>query len=109
MLDHAKKSAPAWQRGLIHRPGRLVLVKSVIAAKPIHHFMVTHAPVWVFEEIEQWMRSFFWAGKEKIQRWPVLGNLEISLQTHFAWWSGNPQPSVARFGVESEMGMIETD
>ena len=65
MLDQAKSFAPAWQRGLIHRPGRLVLVKSVISAKPIHHFMVTEAPVWVLEEIEQWMRGFFWAGKEK--------------------------------------------
>ena len=63
MLDHAKSFAPAWHRGLIHRPGRLVLVKAVIAAKPIHHFMITEAPVWVFEEIGQWMLSFFWAGK----------------------------------------------
>lgn len=66
MIDHAKKCAPAWQRGLLHRPGRLVLVKSVIAAKPIHHFMVLEAPNWVFEEIEKWMRSFFWAGKDKV-------------------------------------------
>ena len=44
MIDHAKKCAPAWQRELLHHPGRLVLVKSVIAAKPIHHFMVSEAP-----------------------------------------------------------------
>ena len=65
MLDQAKSCAPAWQRGLLHRPGRLVLVKSVIAAKPIHHSMIEDAPLWVIEEIEQWMRGFFWDGKNK--------------------------------------------
>lgn len=66
MIDHAKCFVPACQRGLIKRPGRLVLVKSVIAAKPIHHFMVTEAPAWVFEELDSCMRAFFWKGKEKV-------------------------------------------
>uniref|UniRef100_A0A8R7TT92 Reverse transcriptase zinc-binding domain-containing protein n=1 Tax=Triticum urartu TaxID=4572 RepID=A0A8R7TT92_TRIUA len=34
--------------------------------------MVTEAPVWVFEEIDQWMRSFFWAGKDKVNRGQCL-------------------------------------
>ena len=66
MLDHAKHFVPAWQRGLTQRPGRLILVKSVIAAKPVHHFMVTEAPDWVFDELDRWMRAFFWKGKEKV-------------------------------------------
>lgn len=44
----------------------MVLVKSIIAAKPIHHFMVMEAPTWVFAELVSWMRSFFWKGKEKV-------------------------------------------
>lgn len=44
----------------------MVLVKSVVAARPIHQLMVLNAPDWVFEEIDAWMRSFFWAGKEKV-------------------------------------------
>ena len=32
LLDQVKQFIPAWQRGLIQRPGRLILVKSVIAA-----------------------------------------------------------------------------
>ena len=66
MLDKAKKCAPGWQRGLLQRSGRLVLVKSVVAAKPIHHFMITDAPGWVFEELDKWMRAFFWAGKDQV-------------------------------------------
>ncbi|XP_073355143.1 uncharacterized protein [Aegilops tauschii subsp. strangulata] len=66
MLDHAKYFVPAWQHGLIQRPGRLILVKSMIAAKPVHHFMVIEASDWVFEELDRWMRAFFWKGKEKV-------------------------------------------
>src|SRR4051812_18169242 len=55
MLDHAKKAAPAWQKWMIQRSGRLVLAKSVIAAKLMHHFMTAEAPAWVLEEINQWM------------------------------------------------------
>ena len=62
MLDKVKQFVPAWQRGLIQRLGRLILVQSVISAKPIHHLMITDAPDWVFEEMVKWMRSFFWAG-----------------------------------------------
>jgi hypothetical protein len=31
---------PAWQRGMIAREGRLILIKTVVAAKPIHQMLV---------------------------------------------------------------------
>lgn len=66
LLDKVRKVIPAWQRGFIQRPGRLILVKSVIAARPIHQLMILNPPSWVLEEINRWMRSFFWAGKDKV-------------------------------------------
>jgi hypothetical protein len=47
MLDKAIAFAPPWRRGLLARAGRLVLVKTVIAAKPIHQLLVAEAPVWL--------------------------------------------------------------
>ncbi|KAM0916483.1 hypothetical protein ACQ4PT_010152 [Festuca glaucescens] len=44
MLDATVRIIPAWQKGLITRPGRLTLVKSVMAARPVHHLLVTEAP-----------------------------------------------------------------
>jgi hypothetical protein len=35
-------------------------------ARPIHQLMVLDPPTWVFENINKWMRSFFWARKDKI-------------------------------------------
>ena len=65
LVDHARKPIPAWQRGLIQRSGRLILAKSVITTRPIHQLMVLNTPVWVFEEIEKWIRSFFWQGRKR--------------------------------------------
>ena len=66
IMDKAKKLVPALQRGLIQCPGRLILVKSVISARPVHHFMVMDALKWVFEELDKWMRAFFWTSEEKV-------------------------------------------
>jgi hypothetical protein len=64
LLDAATHIVPAWQRSLITRPGRLTLVKAVLAARPVHHLLVLEAPVWVLEELEKNLRGFFWAEKE---------------------------------------------
>jgi hypothetical protein len=57
---------PAWHRGLVQRAGRLVLAKSMIFARPVHQLLVLQPPAWVLEDINSWMRSFFWAGKDKV-------------------------------------------
>jgi hypothetical protein len=44
VLDRVIEFIPAWQRGLIQKQGRSVLIKSVIAAKPVHHLLVADAP-----------------------------------------------------------------
>ena len=38
----------------------------VIAAKLVHHLLVADTPVWLLEEVEKWMCSFFWAGSDKV-------------------------------------------
>jgi hypothetical protein len=47
-LDKIINFMPAWQRGMIAQKGRLVLIKTVVAAKPIHQLMVAEALVWMF-------------------------------------------------------------
>jgi hypothetical protein len=65
MIDAAVKIVPPWQRGLITKAGRVVLVQAVMTARPIHHLLVAEAPVWVLEEIEKGLRGFLWAAKDK--------------------------------------------
>jgi hypothetical protein len=66
LLDKALLCLPAWQRGLIDRAGRLILIKAVLSARSIHQLLVEDAPVWLLEEINKWLRSFFWAGKKEV-------------------------------------------
>jgi hypothetical protein len=65
VLDVVVKIIPSWHRGLIAKPGRLTLVKSVMAARVVHQFIVAEAPAWLLEEINKSLRGFFWAGKER--------------------------------------------
>ena len=66
LIDRVVDWLPAWQRGLIAKQGRLILIKSVVMARPAHNLLVEDPPVWVVEEIDRWCRAFFWAGKERV-------------------------------------------
>ena len=67
IVDQALKLMPGWQRGLVTRPGRLLLVNQVVRARPIHHLIVAEAPKWALERVDKGCRAFFWAGSEEIQ------------------------------------------
>jgi hypothetical protein len=65
LLDSVVHFLPAWQRGLIARAGRLMLIKTVISARPIHHILVAEPPAWLLEEVVKYIRGFFWVGKKQ--------------------------------------------
>jgi hypothetical protein len=65
VVKAATKIVPAWQRSLMARAGRRVLVQTVMAARPVHHLLVTEAPCWLIEEVEIGLRGFLWAGEER--------------------------------------------
>ena len=44
IVDAALHILPGWQRGLVTRPGRLILVNQVMRARATHHLMVAEAP-----------------------------------------------------------------
>jgi hypothetical protein len=54
ILDKIIDFLPAWQRGMIARQGRLILIKSVVTAKSIHQMIIAEAPAWVLDEIDRW-------------------------------------------------------
>jgi hypothetical protein len=66
LIDQVVHCVPAWQRGMIQKSGRLILIKSVISARLIHQLLVAEAPAWVLEEIVKWLCAFFWAGKKEV-------------------------------------------
>jgi hypothetical protein len=59
MLDRVINFLPAWQRFFLDRPGRLILIKAVVMARPIHQLLIAEAPVWLLEQVNRWARAFF--------------------------------------------------
>jgi hypothetical protein len=57
ILDATVKFLPGWQRGLIARPGRLVLVNAVILARPVHQMLVAEASAWLLDEADKTCRG----------------------------------------------------
>jgi hypothetical protein len=54
-LDKVINFLLAWQRGMIARPGRLILIKNVVLARLVHQLLVVDAPVWLLEEVIMWI------------------------------------------------------
>ena len=45
-IDEVLNFLSNWQKGLVTRVGRLVLVNTVVRARPTHHVLVDDAPKW---------------------------------------------------------------
>ncbi|KAE8766488.1 Serine/threonine-phosphatase BSL2-like protein [Hordeum vulgare] len=64
ILDDVIRLMPGWQRGLVTRHGRLIMVNNMVRARPTHHLIIAEAPKWALEKIDKSCRSFFWVGTE---------------------------------------------
>jgi hypothetical protein len=52
-------------RPLLSKAGRLVLVKSVISATPIHLMLALDLPKWFFKAIDNRRKGFLWKEHEQ--------------------------------------------
>ena len=66
VVDNVLNFMPGWQKGLITRARRLVLVHDVVMARPTHHLIIADAPKWAIEQVNKRCRAFFWEGSEAI-------------------------------------------
>jgi hypothetical protein len=53
---------PAWKGHLIHKSGRLALIKSTLAAVPVQTIGL-ELPAWVRKHVVKTMHCFLWTGK----------------------------------------------
>jgi hypothetical protein len=96
---------------LMHPTGRVALIRVVLTAVPIHHFIVVQCPKWVHKAINKIINAFLWKGHrevkgghclvgwERVCRPLDLGGLRIlNLETlswalHMRWlWLRKTQP-----------------
>jgi hypothetical protein len=61
LIDNLHNKLSGWRAGLLSKGDRLVLVKSVLAATPIHIMLATDIPKLIKDAIIKCQRNFFWA------------------------------------------------
>jgi hypothetical protein len=64
-IDAMARRLPAFHGPLMAWSGRLVWIKSVLAAIPIYTMLVDGLPPWARKEIDAICRRFLWTGKEE--------------------------------------------
>lgn len=68
------RSTARLEGSIVATIGRLILVKAVLTAIPIHVLIAIYAPRWIIKSIDKIRRGFLWSGKRNAQG----GNCPVS-------------------------------
>jgi hypothetical protein len=66
LIDSMADKLPAWKGRLMHKSGRLALIKSTLVDVPVHTAISLELPAWVRKAIVKIMRSFLWTGTDSV-------------------------------------------
>jgi hypothetical protein len=67
LIDKIADYLPGWKASLMHPPDRVALIRAVLTAVPIHHFIAVNCPKWVHKAIKKIIRAFLWKGLKEVQ------------------------------------------
>ncbi|KAJ3687028.1 hypothetical protein LUZ61_016192 [Rhynchospora tenuis] len=65
LIDAFQRKLDGWKAKFLSPAGRLVLVKSVLSALPLHYMQVLKLPSWLIHHLDSIRRRFFWKGTDK--------------------------------------------
>ncbi|KAJ3701224.1 hypothetical protein LUZ61_004929 [Rhynchospora tenuis] len=65
LIDALQRKLDGWKAKFLSPAGRLILVKSVLSAIPLHYMQVFNLPTWLISHLDGIRRGFFWKGKDK--------------------------------------------
>lgn len=63
ILDKLADRLRGWKAALLDRSSRLILVKAVLTAIPLHLLLVLDVPRWFIKVVDKIRRGFFWKGR----------------------------------------------
>ena len=73
-MDKVADRLPGWKAALMHPAGRATLVKAVLTAVPVYHFIALQCSKWVIKAIDKIRRGFLWKRRKDIKGGHCLMN-----------------------------------
>jgi hypothetical protein len=67
LADKVAHRLPTWQGKLMHRSGRLVLVKTMMSSIPVYTSISIELPPCLHKCLTKIMKAFLWSGSDEIQ------------------------------------------
>jgi hypothetical protein len=67
LLDKVTDKLPIWKGKLMHRTGRLTLIKTTMTAVPVYTYISMGLPGWLLRQFRKIMRAFPWTGTYMVQ------------------------------------------
>jgi hypothetical protein len=67
LIDKIVDYLPGWKAALMHPIGRVALIRVVLTAVPIHHFITVQCPKWVHKAINKINMAFLWKGRREVK------------------------------------------
>jgi hypothetical protein len=67
IADKMAGRIPAWKAKLLHRNGRLTLIKTTLAAIPVYTTIIIELPPCLCKSMESIMKGFVWASSKTVQ------------------------------------------
>jgi hypothetical protein len=72
LIDKVADRLPVWKGRLMHRSGRLALIKSTLMAIPIYTSISVGLPSWMRQAMEKIMKAFLWTVTDTIPQGKCL-------------------------------------
>jgi hypothetical protein len=67
LIDKVADKLPVWKGALMHRAGRLALIKSTLSAILIYTSICLGLPAWVHKALTKIIKAFLWAGLDAVK------------------------------------------
>jgi hypothetical protein len=84
LIDKVVDKLPVWKGALMHRAGRLTVIKSTLSVVPIYTSICICLPAWVHKAMTKIIKAFLWSGSRKclvawdcVQRPTQLGGMGV--------------------------------
>jgi hypothetical protein len=67
LVNKVADRLPTWKGKLMHRNGRLVLIKTTLPSMPVYTFISIELPPWFLKALTKIMKAFLWSRTDQVQ------------------------------------------